>query len=88
MLRLLKELAMDVKQNRSVPNDDRKTTEYQRDPRKTRKEGGKYLKNIAKYCWTHGACAQSSSDYPGPAKGHEKTATFQNKMDGSLARCE
>ena len=88
MLRLLKELAMDMKQNRSAPTDDRKSKGTNREPRKTPKEGGKFRKNISKYCWTHGACAHSSSDCPEPAKGHKATASFQNKMDGSLARCE
>ena len=88
MLRLLKELAMDMKHNRSVPTHDRKSKGTNRDPRKTPKEGGKFRKNISKYCWTHGACAHSSSECPEPAKGHKVTASFQNKMDGSLARCE
>ena len=88
MLRLLKELAMDIKYNCSVPNDDRKTKESQRETRKTPKEGGKFRKNISKYCWTHRACVYSSSDCPDRAKGHKTTATFQDKMDGSLARCK
>ena len=79
---------MDIKHNRSVPNNDRKTKGSQRETRKTPKEGGKFCKNISKYCWTHEACAHSSSDCPDRAKGHKTTATFQDKMDGSLARCE
>ena len=88
MLRLLKELAIDMKQNRCMPTDNCKPKGNQHKPRKTPKDGSKFHKNISQYCQTHGACAHSSPDYPKPAKGHKVGATSQNKMDRSLARCE
>ena len=39
------------------------------------------------YCWTHGACAHSSTDCNTPTAGHQPTATFINMQGGSTTRC-
>ena len=44
-------------------------------------------RNISKYCWTHGACAHSSSDCRDRADGHVETASFANKNNGSTRDC-
>ena len=88
MLHLLKELSNDIKASRAVPNQDRSGQGSRRETRKTPKEGGKMRKNISKYCWTHSGCSHSGSHCPNQAKGHKIEATFQDKMNGSLARCE
>ena len=56
--------------------------------RKTPDSGGRRRTNISKYCWSHGACAHDSPNCPNKAPGHQNSATFANKMDGSCARCE
>ena len=40
-----------------------------------------------KYCWTHGACAHSSTDCNNKAPGHQTTATFTNMQGGSTNLC-
>lgn len=44
-------------------------------------------KKPRKYCWTHGACAHSSTDCNTPAQGHKKEATFNQMMNGSTNGC-
>ena len=88
ILRILKELSVDIKSSRPVPYQDRGGQDFRRQTRKTPNEGGKMRKNISQYCWTHGACAHSSDSCPNKVKGHKSEATFQDKMNGSLARCE
>jgi hypothetical protein len=44
-------------------------------------------RNVSKYCWTHGACAHSSSECTSKADNHQDAATFANKMGGSTAYC-
>ena len=44
-------------------------------------------RNRTKYCWTHGACGHGSSECRNKAEGHQDTATFQNKMNGSTSHC-
>ena len=88
MQHLLKELSNDIKASRVVPNQDCSGQGAQRETCKTPKEGCKMRKNILKYYWTHGACAHSGSQCPNQAKGYKIEATFQDKMNGSLARCE
>ena len=39
------------------------------------------------YCWTHGACAHSSTDCRNKAPGHQTTATFNNMQGGSTNQC-
>jgi hypothetical protein len=39
------------------------------------------------YCWTHGACAHSSTDCNNKAPGHQVTATFTNMQGGSTNQC-
>ena len=39
------------------------------------------------YCWSHGACAHSSTDCNNQAPGHQSTATFTNMQGGSTNRC-
>jgi len=39
------------------------------------------------YCWTHGACAHSSTDCKNQAPGHQVTATFTNMQGGSTNQC-
>ena len=38
---------------------------------------------VAKYCWSHGNCAHSSSECNNPKNGHKNEATFTNMMNGS-----
>ena len=85
ILHILKELSRTIKKNQG--NNHNEGQGYRR---KTPKESSKLRTNISKYCWTHGACAHSSADYPIRlrAKGHKTEASFQDKMNGSLARCE
>ena len=85
MLRILKELSGTIKKNQG--NDHNEGQGYRC---KTIKEGSKLRTNISKYCWTHGAYAHSSIDCPIRlrAKGHKTEASFQDKMNGSLARYE
>lgn len=40
---------------------------------------------VHSYCWTHGACSHNGHQCRNPAVGHQKTATFENKMNGSIA---
>jgi len=40
---------------------------------------------INKYCWTHGACAHSSSECRNKKPGHQDAVTFDNRMGGSTA---
>ena len=88
MLHLLKELAADIKLNWDSTNQDRNGKGNQRAAKKTPKDGGKLRANISKCCWTHGSCAHSSSTCPNKARGHQNDAAFQDKKDGSMARCE
>ena len=39
------------------------------------------------YCWSHGACAHPSAACNSKRPGHQDTATFNNKMGGSIAFC-
>ena len=39
------------------------------------------------YCWSHGACAHTSSQCNSKKAGHQDTATFSNKLGGSTAFC-
>jgi hypothetical protein len=39
------------------------------------------------YCWTHGACAHTSSDCNRQSEGHQNAATFANMLNGSTAGC-
>ena len=41
----------------------------------------------SKYCWSHGACAYSSENCRNKKDGHKDTATFANKMGGSVDFC-
>ena len=85
MLRILKELSRTIKKNQG--NNHNEGQGYRH---KTPNEGGKLRTNISKYCWTHGACTFSSADCPIRlrAKGYKTQASFQDKMNSSLARCE
>ena len=85
ILRILKELSGTIKKNQG--NNHNEGQGYHR---KTPKEGSKLRTNISKYYWTHRACAYSSADCPVRlrAKEHKTKASFQDKMNGSLARCE
>ena len=40
-----------------------------------------------KYCWTHGACAHSSSECKTPKPEHTLDAIFTNKQGGSTDFC-
>ena len=44
-------------------------------------------KNTKFYCWSHGACAHSSSFCKFPKEGHQWQASFENKMGGSTDFC-
>ena len=39
---------------------------------------------IDKYCWTHGACAHSSTECRNCKAGHKDAATFSNMMGGCM----
>ena len=44
-------------------------------------------RTTSKYCWSHGACAHSSSECNAKKEGHRDDATFENKLGGSTAYC-
>jgi hypothetical protein len=39
------------------------------------------------YCWSHGACAHSSSQCNTQLPGHQSSATFTNRQGGSTSNC-
>ena len=39
------------------------------------------------YCWTHGNCHHSGADCESKAEGHINGATYENRQNGSNARC-
>ena len=39
------------------------------------------------YCWSHGACAHSSSQCNNPLPGHQSGATFANMQGGNTSNC-
>ena len=39
------------------------------------------------YCWSHGACAHSSSQCNTQLPGHQSSATFANMQGGSTSNC-
>ena len=43
--------------------------------------------NTQHYCWSHGACAHTSSNCRSKCPGHQDNASFNNKMGGSTAYC-
>ena len=45
-------------------------------------------RNQQKYCWTHGACNHWGCDCRTKAKGHDNTATFQDRKGGSNKNLE
>ena len=49
----------------------------------TNTAGGRRIAGPRQYCWSHGACAHSSSECNSPHDGHQSTATFQNMQGGS-----
>ena len=52
-----------------------------------RNNGYRERRNISSYCWSHGACAHTSSECTNQRPGHQTTATFKNKMGGSTWYC-
>ena len=52
-------------------------------PAPTRAPTDRTRRNRDKYCWTHGAGNHNGHGCTRPAVGHEKEATFDNKMGGS-----
>ena len=50
--------------------------------------GGGYIRNHHYYCWTHGACGHDGTRCRHPSVGHQKNATFQNRMNGNPAYCQ
>ena len=40
-----------------------------------------------KYCWTHGNCLHSGTECESKAEGHINGATYENRQNGSNARC-
>jgi hypothetical protein len=49
----------------------------------TTSNGGRRTPGPRQYCWSHGACAHSSSECNSPHDGHQTTATFQTMQGGS-----
>lgn len=39
------------------------------------------------YCWSHGACAHTSTDCRNPLPGHQPTATFTDMQGGNTNNC-
>jgi len=90
ILRLLKEIRTDLQKKPSRRGATPASPQTRTCPKMERKcpdNGGKLRRNITKYCWTHGAGGHTGQECPNRAPGHKETATFQNKMDGSKARC-
>ena len=92
ILHVLQELCRDlsnIKTNSlNTQNQQETSHSIRKYMRKSPGTGGCFRKNITKYCWTHGACAHAIEDCPDKAKGHQKMATFKNKMKRSKTRCE
>ena len=88
ILRVLQELRRDMQNLRSNPGNSQNNNRNSKSGCKTPDSGGRRRTNISKYCWSHGSCAHDSQNYPKPAPGHQITATFTSKMDGSCTRCE
>ena len=53
-------------------------------PRNNRNNG---RRTTSKYCWSHGACAHSSSECNSKKEGYKNESTFTNKMNGSTNYC-
>ena len=81
---LIQELLKEVKELRA----DRSTTTVTPSSGTTSdNKQKKREKGPRKYCWTHGACAHSSSECNKPKEGHKKDATFSNMLNGSTYKC-
>ena len=81
---LIQELLKEVKElraERSHPTPAPSSTSTSDNKSKKREKGPR------KYCWTHGACAHSSSECNKPKEGHKKEATFSDMMNGSTYKC-
>ena len=73
-----------------MQSNNRSSNTSQRSTNTQRNNGGgaRYTRsNTSKYCWSHGACAHSSSECNDKKEGHKNNATFANKMGGSTAYC-
>ena len=42
-----------------------------------------YQQNQRQYCWTHGVCSHNSTMCNTPSEGHQRFASFQNRMGGN-----
>ena len=82
ILKLLKELSVNIKSNRPTPRP------YNRYVKKTPDDQVTPPRNdLSKYCWTHGKGNHSSTECRRRAQGHKDSATLQDKKGGSKAYC-
>ena len=81
ILKLLKEISMEMKKTPAVPRQNRyprKTPNRKMDPPRAQTD---------KYCWTHGASNHTGKECKRRAQGHKPDATFNDKKGGSTAYC-
>ena len=63
--------------------------EAQPDKKKNKnKEKKTFERIVSSYCWTHGATNHSSCNCRNPMGGHQKAATFDNKLGGFTNFCK
>ena len=41
----------------------------------------------SQYCWTHGSCGHNSSNCQTPSEGHQRNASYNNRMGGNNRNC-
>jgi len=81
ILRLLKEIAQDLKKDkRGQPQGNRVGV-------KTPDDAKGYRKHLTFYCWTHGMGTHDGKRCRSKAPGHKQEATKDNRMGGSNAYC-
>lgn len=77
-----------AKRTRSQKGSKKESTNDNASNDKVYRDGPRTRNQVNKYCWTHGACSHTSAECTRPGKGHQKKATFKNKMNGSLSFCQ
>jgi len=81
ILRLLKEIAQDLKKGKKGSPQGQKVGVKTPDDFQGRRS------NLNFYCWTHGACNHDGKRCRAKAPGHKQEATKDNRMGGSNALC-
>ena len=58
---------------------------FSNNTRNNNNNNGRTRSKTNKYCWTHGACAHTSTECKNKKTGHQDAATFENRMGDSTA---